>query len=630
MSDSEDDYQPISPESIKEMKARGYLSEWHRPVEKPTWTFPSPFVAYAALDNEEVVWGPPPRTLAELRMYALSWAIRSKPQWRSKIEDTAILEKWRAEAVDQQQGLLKYKKLNKHMINYVLTELPAYAALADNEHGIEAGPFDAIWYSDSLIPDELTTGLRKAALKLEDVPDAEKDWHPGSNGLVLDLVHPSLYPLLYDRTRALDGIAVKAPTQQSMGFGEPPSNSYGDQYNNIADNCISAQYSWLPSDFAISSDGHARLISPYINNLHPELHRELYPLIEQIVGAFVPMFERVLSQINGEDRDLLRFEQENGLEAPGNGRIQTQLVTISRFVGQANLFYGLAPPCIWAEQSRSIWAGQRLRWPEEFSTDEALCDAIQSFPRAHKKYNGALERSISPYSLRGKTLQCIVKLANIHLTPDKPSYDGGSWHVEGMLNERIVASGIYYYDEDNISESRLAFRATTSSPPYHHQDDVLCSEILYGMFRNSHCVQDLGSIETKSGRALAWPNIYQHRVAPFSLKDTSRPGHRKILAIFLVDPSIPPIPSATTIPPQQADWAAYAMEQAREDEKSLFSKLPVELIHAIRQHMEADCLGRYLGRKEAEEIRLQLMAERTVFVKGREKELSMSFNMCEH
>jgi hypothetical protein len=27
-------------------------------------------------------------------------------------------------------------------------------------------------------------------------------------------------------------------------------------------------------------------------------------------------------------------------------------------------------------------------------------------------------------------LQVIVKLANIHLTPDKPAYDGGSWHIE--------------------------------------------------------------------------------------------------------------------------------------------------------------------------------------------------------
>ena len=30
-------------------------------------------------------------------------------------------------------------------------------------------------------------------------------------------------------------------------------------------------------------------------------------------------------------------------------------------------------------------------------------------------------------------LQVIVKLANIHLTPEKPTYEGGTWHVEGPL-----------------------------------------------------------------------------------------------------------------------------------------------------------------------------------------------------
>ena len=39
----------------------------------------------------------------------------------------------------------------------------------------------------------------------------------------------------------------------------------------------------------------------------------------------------------------------------------------------------------------------------------------------------------------------IVKLANIVLAPEKPHYTGGSWHVEGMLGEAIVASAIYYY-----------------------------------------------------------------------------------------------------------------------------------------------------------------------------------------
>ena len=34
-------------------------------------------------------------------------------------------------------------------------------------------------------------------------------------------------------------------------------------------------------------------------------------------------------------------------------------------------------------------------------------------------------------------LQIIVKLANIHLTPEKPTYEGGTWHVEGQANESM-------------------------------------------------------------------------------------------------------------------------------------------------------------------------------------------------
>lgn len=59
---------------------------------------------------------------------------------------------------------------------------------------------------------------------------------------------------------------------------------------------------------------------------------------------------------------------------------------------------------------------------------------------------------------RESGLQVIFKLANIHLTPEKPEYEGGSWHIEGALNEHICATALYYYDEENINESHLGFR----------------------------------------------------------------------------------------------------------------------------------------------------------------------------
>lgn len=82
-------------------------------------------------------------------------------------------------------------------------------------------------------------------------------------------------------------------------------------------------------------------------------------------------------------------------------------------------------------------------------------------------------------------------MANIYLTPEKPEYNGGVWHVEGMNNEKIVSSGIYYYESENISfrsfvlfivwfylfdyhyitESRLHFRVNIHEPPYEQSDD---------------------------------------------------------------------------------------------------------------------------------------------------------------
>ncbi|KAJ7481434.1 hypothetical protein FB451DRAFT_1236055 [Mycena latifolia] len=71
--------------------------------------------------------------LAELRTYGLSWAIRSKPE----ISDPFIMEKWRQEALDQQEGLRLERKLTENMVNYVLTELAGYARLSDPTSGIE-------------------------------------------------------------------------------------------------------------------------------------------------------------------------------------------------------------------------------------------------------------------------------------------------------------------------------------------------------------------------------------------------------------------------------------------------------------------------------------------------------------
>ncbi|KAF8576633.1 hypothetical protein K439DRAFT_1366694 [Ramaria rubella] len=140
-------------------------------------------------------------------------------------------------------------------------------------------------------------------------------------------------------------------------------------------------------------------------------------------------------------------------------------------------------------------------------------------------------RSVSGtlYSTLGdQTVQVIVKIANVHLTPDKPEYTGGSWHVEGTDTECIVsmATGIYYYELDicNITDSLFSFRQAIEDPPY-RQDEYDHFEKLYGIVDHSEdrfANQFLGTVSMSEDRCICLPNGMQHRLSPFKPIDPTR------------------------------------------------------------------------------------------------------------
>ena len=70
---------------------------------------------------------------------------------------------------------------------------------------------------------------------------------------------------------------------------------------------------------------------------------------------------------------------------------------------------------------------------------------------------------------------------------------------------------------------------------------------------------------------------------PLKLENPAQPGTCKILTLFLVDPNRR-IPSATEVPPQQADTVREVLYNAEND--NYFSKLPTELIDAIVERVD--------------------------------------------
>ena len=125
-------------------------------------------------------------------------------------------------------------------------------------------------------------------------------------------------------------------------------------------------------------------------------------------------------------------------------------------------------------------------------------------------------------------------------------------------------------------------------------------------------VQSHNSLATSSQRCIVFPNIYQHRVAPFSLLDRTCPGHRKVLIFFLVDP-LTPIVSTARVPPQQKNWILHELKKPRAKGNSL-QNLSIELWEHVLD--QGACLDMF----DAKAIRTELMHERKFFTKENSEE----------
>ena len=281
-------------------------------------------------------------------------------------------------------------------------------------------------------------------------------------------------------------------------------------------------------------------------------------------------------------------------------------------------------------------------------------------PEPCKPIDYTIQSSIrTSFAKRG--LQVIVKIASIELTPDSPEFPAGGWHIEGQMNEHIAATALFYVDCENVTPSRLYFRQPTSMYEsdnfQYEQGSYSYLECLYGTglsMSGSECLQNLGSVETKEGRVLAFPNTLQHKVGSFRLQDPTKPGHRRFVALWLVDP-YQRIVSTANVPPQQRSWwldsifsgklegqpelrvellqvlskrdpdgALKAIEDAMKA-----SKLPEELAEMIAQHVAEDDWPMSL--EEAKEHRLKLMEERTAFKDDVNNNAFVgTYSFCEH
>lgn len=518
-----------------------------------------------------------PYTLLEILIMKMAGTIKNKTFWSQKIKNKKICDKW----ISEFKIFKNYKmcettfEINDKLIKYIFDELNYYSNINYTPTSwnclIEPASVDGTYQSDNLIPGIILNDFKQYCGYLENIADDKKDYHPGSNNQVINLVHPSLYPLFIEED----------PDEEINENIYDYESTFDHQDYDLY---MSEKYQWLPTDFIVTDNG-VKLLS-YINNLHPIKHKKLYKTIAAILWKFIPMFEHVL-----------------------NDRINLKKMRIkddSHYIEPENI----------DEMSASDLENyEENKIPTQCTLPEFKSPTFIKFHDIKTTYNLS-SKEYTKIDLKNTKLQVIIKISSIILTPDKPKYDGGAWHVEGMQNENIIASGIYYYDNNNITPSKLYFRKHVCEPPYEQGDDngVLYT---YGL-RNEHGLnQQIGEIDTITGRCIAFPNIYQHQVQSFELLDPTKAGHRKILVFFLINP-VTTIISTSDIKPQQYDWIYEIIY----DELDIFS---LELLKCIMNYLGLKTLDR------AKEYRLDLMKERKFAIdENTKKAYEREFSLCEH
>lgn len=665
---------------------------------------------------EEESWRSATVTTRERAMWAFMDAITDKPEWARKVFDDKIVAKWYAELRAQQGGdpspdaafwnrepaawpapdraegethvdwardaysvpsvatrahpFPWNRGFSDVMFAWCVRELRDKARVFERTGIVSALESSAaVFKSDSVVPESLREKLCAQAARLEDVPEAERDWHPGSDNRVLDLVHPSLFPLVYGRTRGFTDRVIASPDAALalVGAGEvigetphePTREEYKamllkhmspdaardpapawERFNARLDRVVagaevlpgmgrphlSKAFQWLPAEVELADGpgGPQARFASYINNLHPKEYRELYGVCGDVLSRVLPMLDAAYARPMSWDRERWAEDPRKRINAMATTRECSTPAVCGDYCSADNM------PTDEDGGDSDSDSDAEDEWEKMEAWYDQTHPVVQPNPSLREyAFPGVSEYKTSGLFSGARRLQVIVKMANIHLTPEDPAYPGGGWHLEGLHNERIAATALYYYDVSNISESRLALRTNGNG----EGEEGLTVEFTYD--QNDHAgpeqyfdidtdwdagaIMDHGSVSARQGRVLVFPNTYQHRVEPFALADRSRPGHRKILAFFLVDPATPVV-STHNVPPQQAHWGHGGRG-------ALQSRLPEELVRQVLSDVHCP-----YDLETAKRIRLEFMAERSAAQEQAETEMKRvaGWSFCEH
>ena len=502
-------------------------------------------------------------------MLALMNELTDSHEWQRAIFDPDFTFEWKSAKV------MSGRDITRSMADWCVEEVKYHVSEYLQSMIIPAIDGGVI-KSDILIPESLrnefqraTANLRRASLQTSAADE------------VSNAVDPFLYSFSWERTRTLhfetplnlsDCINRSGEGQLSRQPAECdcPVEERSKYRNDMA---FSRRFQFLPFETKFgdtrSGEGGSRITS-YINNVHPIKHRTLYNILESFIDKTIPSFNRTLM----------------ALKAPSYENVRLHVADLSR------------KPMI----KKDV---------DDFCPPEQR--AISDFVDVQGRYRDWLFVDLKK-EFWNIGLQFVLHIQEINLDPNRPGFSGEEWHVQGQRNERICATATYVLSSENTTPASLSFRRRVhveeaSLAKGYIQEPPFAPEI-YGAESGDPVIQHMGDIELREGRVVTYPNIFQTRLLPFSLRDPGQRGHIKLLTIHLIDPNRRMM-STAMVPCQRKDWWA---DEIRRQNAPIY-RLPAEVWAKIVDMVE----GYPVGMDEAENIRREFMEERTEFQKKHTK-----------
>ncbi|KAL5364221.1 hypothetical protein BJX96DRAFT_168121 [Aspergillus floccosus] len=241
-------------------------------------------------------WRAPILTAKELAILCLINAITDRPDWHRAIFDQHVIAQWREDTI------ASASLINDKTWDWCLQELQDKARQFDRDGRLVVfNTNSGVYKSNTAISSALKSQLSHSVERLllcQTVPQK-------SEADVKNLVDPSLFPLIFGRTKILDGgqscgmdaNAWSSCNKEDQALSDRPHVVQGGtNWSWEAGRSIwSSKFQWLPCevDFAGPPGSTDVQISSYINNLHPT-NREMYSAIEAVISGSIKQWNKIL------------------------------------------------------------------------------------------------------------------------------------------------------------------------------------------------------------------------------------------------------------------------------------------------------------------------------------------------